>query len=495
MAAVTISSTPAGVNGTLTVNAVSGVATFSNLVFYVPGTYKLTASATGLTSATTANVVVSASPSGTPGVVSATPNAANGLSNTFALTYSDTGGNASLKHVAVIFNPLVSVAGSCYVSYSPAANLLFLENDGGTGTTSITPGAGMLSNSQCTVSGSGTSVQRSGNNVTLNLAVTASSTYTGQQTMYLYAEDNNSAITGWVNEGTWTPAPNQPPTTVSVTPPSANGLSNTFVLTYSDPNGATDLSTVRVDFSPVVSTANSCYVLYNASTNRLYLYDNAGTGSTKIALGSGTLYNSQCSISGSGSSVQKSGDNLVLTLAVTASSTYTGKQNIYMYASDNSAANSGWVSEGKWSPGTNQAPTIVSATPTPATGLSNTFVLTYSDPNGATDLNTVKVIFGNGAGESSTCYVWYVRGMNLLYLENDAGTGTTSITPGSGTLSNSQCSISGSGSSVQTSGDNLVLNLAVTAAGTYTGAKNISLYATDNSGLVTGWVREGTWTP
>ncbi len=48
-AAVTIASTPAGVGGTLTVNAVGGVATFSNLVFNGANSYTLTASSTGLT--------------------------------------------------------------------------------------------------------------------------------------------------------------------------------------------------------------------------------------------------------------------------------------------------------------------------------------------------------------------------------------------------------------------------------------------------------------
>jgi hypothetical protein len=51
-AAVTMASSPAGVAGTLTVNAIGGIATFTNLVFNAVNSYKLTASASGLTSAT-----------------------------------------------------------------------------------------------------------------------------------------------------------------------------------------------------------------------------------------------------------------------------------------------------------------------------------------------------------------------------------------------------------------------------------------------------------
>ena len=47
-APVTITSNPAGVSGTLTVNAVGGVATFNNLVFPAENTYTLTASSPGL---------------------------------------------------------------------------------------------------------------------------------------------------------------------------------------------------------------------------------------------------------------------------------------------------------------------------------------------------------------------------------------------------------------------------------------------------------------
>ncbi len=41
------------------------------------------------------------------------------------------------------------------------------------------------------------------------------------------------------------------------------------------------------------------------------------------------------------------------------------------------------------------------------------------------------------------CYVQYTPGLNLLYLENDAGTGVSvGVTPGSqATVSNSQCTL------------------------------------------------------
>ena len=87
-------------------------------------------------------VVSSGAGAGTPSVVSVTPNPATGLSNTFALVYSDTAGNAGLNHVGVIFSAAASSVNSCYVLYYPAANQIYLLNNAGTASTKITPGSG-----------------------------------------------------------------------------------------------------------------------------------------------------------------------------------------------------------------------------------------------------------------------------------------------------------------------------------------------------------------
>jgi hypothetical protein len=57
-AAVTMASSPAGVGGTLTVNAIGGIATFTNLVFNAVHSYTLTASASGLKSATSSAIQI-----------------------------------------------------------------------------------------------------------------------------------------------------------------------------------------------------------------------------------------------------------------------------------------------------------------------------------------------------------------------------------------------------------------------------------------------------
>jgi hypothetical protein len=61
-ASITISSAPAGISGTLTMNATAGVATFNTLQFNTAGSYTLTAMSTGLTSATSTPIAISAGP-------------------------------------------------------------------------------------------------------------------------------------------------------------------------------------------------------------------------------------------------------------------------------------------------------------------------------------------------------------------------------------------------------------------------------------------------
>lgn len=285
-----------------------------------------------------------------PSVGSATPNPASGLSNTFTLQYSDTFGAAYLNTVGVMFSSIVSTSYSCTVNYSPATNLIALLNDTGEGFTSVAPGTGTLSNSQCTINASGTSVVINGNNLTLNVSVTVSSSFSGKHSIFMLANDNSSATTGWVNNGTWTPTPNQPPALVSATLTPASGPTTTLTLTYSDPNGASDLSKAEVILSPTLTETDSCVILYSPTQNLVYLLNDAGTGSSSLTPANGTISNSQCTIVGTNTLVALSGDTLTLTVEVTASSTYTATQNIYMYAIDNSSAKTGWVNEGSWTP-------------------------------------------------------------------------------------------------------------------------------------------------
>jgi hypothetical protein len=149
----------------------------------------------------------------------------------------------------------------------------------------------------------------------------------------------------------WMPASAGPPAVVSLSPASGTGLTQAFTMVYSDPNGISDLSDVLVVFNTSVSVSSGCAVVYVPGTNKMYLYNNAGTAlSTAVIPGSsGSVSNSQCTLAGTGSSFSTSGDDLTLTVALTFSTTFVGQQKIYLEAKG-SAANSGWVKKGTWTP-------------------------------------------------------------------------------------------------------------------------------------------------
>jgi hypothetical protein len=133
------------------------------------------------------------------------PSSGTGLNANLALTYSDPDGFANLTYTYVLINSSLTSQGACYAIYIRTANLIYLlSDDGQTALGPITPGAaGTVENSQCTVSGPGSSVSGSGNNLTVTLALVFKSAFSGTKNVYMDAQDAASALAGWTNRGTW----------------------------------------------------------------------------------------------------------------------------------------------------------------------------------------------------------------------------------------------------------------------------------------------------
>jgi trimeric autotransporter adhesin len=487
--------------------ASGGQCTFSVTVTGITGgsytntTGKVTSTNGGTGNSATAALTVS---SAAPTVVSLTPNTGTGASQTFAVQVSDLNGPADLKTMHLLFSPTSSNQFlQCSILYLPGSNQLYVFDDSGTKLgTPLTPTvAGTVSNSQCTLNGTGSSFSSSGNVFTLNVAVSFKPAFTGLKNAFVYAAGNSGLNTGWVPAGTWTTGPAAPPTVVSLTPNGGTGTSQTFAVQVSDPNGLADLKTVHLLFSPSSATQISqCSVFYNPATNQLYVYNDGNTAlSAPLTPGAaGTVSNSQCTLSGPGSSVSTSGNVLTLSVAVMFQATFTGLKNAFIYAGAVNGTSTGWVLKGSWT-GTALPLTVVSLTPNAGSGTSQTFSVVVSDPNGLADLKTVHLLFNTtSANQKLACSVFYNPANNQLSLYDDTGTTLSApLTPGgTGTVSNSQCTLSATGSSFSTSGNSLSLNnVAITFTGTFTGLKNVYIYSAGISGVNTGWVPKGTWTP
>jgi hypothetical protein len=141
--------------------------------------------------------------------------------------------------------------------------------------------------------------------------------------------------------------------------------------------------------------------------------------------------------------------------------------------------------------------TADSVTPNAGSGSSQTFAFQYSDTAGATDLSTswawINASFA--ASSANSCLFYYTRATNTLALLNDTAAGYLTGTVGSGgTLQNTQCAIALGGSTAVASGNSLTLNLPITFAPSFAGAKMIFMFAINGTGTSSGWQSRGAWT-
>ncbi len=121
------------------------------------------------------------------------------------MVYSDTGGFVNLNWAQVLFNSTLNGVSACYVSYFASGNVISLDGDNNTWSNGATLGSGgTLQNSQCSVNATTSSVSGSGNNLTLNLAVTFFSSFAGAKSTYMIAGDNDGIVSQWQTEGAWT---------------------------------------------------------------------------------------------------------------------------------------------------------------------------------------------------------------------------------------------------------------------------------------------------
>ncbi|MCW5979790.1 MAG: hypothetical protein KIT09_17045 [Bryobacteraceae bacterium] len=141
-------------------------------------------------------------------------------------------------------------------------------------------------------------------------------------------------------------------------------------------------------------------------------------------------------------------------------------------------------------------PTADSASPSSGSGLTQTFTWKASSSPSYTNLAEMQALFHTSVSFANACYIRYNRTANRLYLRNNTDTSWLgNFAPGtSGTASNSQCSISGTGASASGVGNQLTLTVPVTFQASFSGTKNDYLFAQDNAGLTSGWQPKGTWT-
>ena len=209
--------------------------------------------------------------------------------------------------------------------------------------------AGSANNSQCSVSGLGSSFTANGDTLTITLALDFNVGFGGHKIVFLAARDGAAGNSGWQPLGTWTIVGASPPAIASPTvgPTHGGGSPQTFMFTFTDSAGWQDISIVNILINGALDGHNACYLAYSRAINALYLVDDAG-GSLLPGIdpnGAGTVSNSQCTVSGGVSAVTGTGNVLTLTLSFQFNSAFAGNRILYA-ATRTSASTSNW--QARW---------------------------------------------------------------------------------------------------------------------------------------------------
>ncbi|MEZ5403971.1 MAG: hypothetical protein R2729_30100 [Bryobacteraceae bacterium] len=288
----------------------------------------------------------------------ATPAAGNLLSQVFSFTFFHAQGASKLNVLNVLINNAVDGRNACYLAFVVSSGSLFLVNDSGDAGgpyagSMVLPGSGSIANSQCTVNGSGSSVAVSGNTLTLTLNISFAPSFAGSRLLYMAARDNdaNPGVnnTGWHANGAWQVpgSPLTPARVSSISPARATSRTVSLTGVFTDNAGFAALSVLNILINNAIDGRGACYIAFVVSDGSLFLVNDAGDGGgpfagSLIIPGAGSAANSQCTVSGAGSSVVKSGNTVTLTLNVTFSPSFAGDRVVYAAARDNLSNNSGW---------------------------------------------------------------------------------------------------------------------------------------------------------
>jgi len=210
-------------------------------------------------------------------MVSATPSRGSRSHQSFTFSAAAPGGAAGVKAFDAIINSTLSDVDSCVVAYDHASNTLMLANDAGTGWSPrlAVGGAGTISNSQCAIEGSGSSLSESESGLGVTVPLTFDVSFGGPKSIYAMAVDSAGGTSGWQSVGTWSVRPRAPSISLDARNP-GSGLATTFSLTTATSEGGAAVGWIGLKIQSVTGS-DSCLVAYDPASNTLQLSeDNSG---------------------------------------------------------------------------------------------------------------------------------------------------------------------------------------------------------------------------
>jgi hypothetical protein len=320
-----------------------------------------------------------------------------------------------------------------------------------------------------------TALTASGTSQTLSWTVTAPATYGGDATFSVAARGTYSGSSpsypdytdyiGGVGQTSMqvTPAPtgNHAPTIGSLSPLASSSLPDdwrTLVATYTDTDGGGDLRSALLLVNGEAAGGHALYASYSAASNTLYLRNAENTDWLPgVAPGSPTvLDNGYARLDAARTTVQLSGDNLVVSWAVAAREPMSGhRHNVYLQAMDRDGAITPWDRYGEWL--VNRPPVAGPVTGAGALAVAERDVAltsSYSDPDGLADVQGGHLLLNTRLAGAGAVWVRYESATRRLWMRNKDNTSWSGpITPGSAdTIDNGRALLDGARTRVWTSG-------------------------------------------
>ena len=271
------------------------------------------------------------------------------------------------------------------------------------------------------------------------------------------------------------------------------GTKRLFTAIYRDQNGVADIQNARLQVSNIFDSRFGAQVYYLASTNKLYLYNDAGNALLGgFAPGSANnISNSQVTLNCAETTVTRleSGLDLQIEWSLTPNaSSFQGAKRLYAQATDTAGLRSPFNSQlGTWTLGTNSATSVVYVTPNnpeDAAGTKRTFTTIYEDLDGWADILKARFLITSGTSSSSinSLFGFYNRSSNKLYLFSDNGASALGgFSPGSANIiRNAQGALNCAETTVKViSATQIEIKWSFTPASTFSGIKQLRVAGTD----------------
>ena len=360
------------------------------------------------------------------------------VAQVFTTTSFDPDGSGNLKSVSLLVNDRLSAAGAFYACYDHEQNLVRVINDEGTqmGTARIPGEPGVvLENSCVSLNVESMTITESGSELTITWPVTFKATFGSRSCKaFLYVRDLSAQSDGWTMKADhlWV-GDNHPPSLGTASPSQGDilhGQEQVFETSFFDPDGAHNLDSAMVLINDRLDPVGAFYTHYDQDRNLVRLINDAGTqmgaGRTPGEPGA-VLANSYVSLNVQNMTITESGNELRITWPVTFKLAFGAKDcRTFVHIRDDWFESDGWtMMADHLRMGSNHPPSVGAIVPNRGDilhGEEQVFETTFSDPDGAHNLDSAMVLINDRLNTLGALYAHYDHDRNLVRLINDAGT-------------------------------------------------------------------------